>query len=161
MFKPVALLIFSAVSIFSAPLVMASSHYKPANVCFNVLSNGTDGVDRFDTKMAKLQAKKTGKDLSACIPAKVYLNEVSNGTDGVDRFDAKMRKSREKNQLAAQQRENSADVYLNGGSNGTDGVDRFDEKMRTSRENNRSKTLGTKAPVAIMPSNGTNQSVTF
>ncbi|WP_319783579.1 hypothetical protein [Oceanisphaera sp. IT1-181] len=137
MFKTVALLTFSSISIISAPLAMASSHYAPASVCFNSLSNGTDGVDRFDAKMAKLQAQKNGKDLSACIPAKIYLNISSTGTDGVDRFDEKMRQTREKNKLAAQQQKAPADVYLNNGSNGTDGVDRFDEKILQLRTGSR------------------------
>lgn len=133
MFKTVALFTLSTISFLSAPSAMASNHYLPASMCFNTLSNGTDGVDRFDAKMAKQRAKKTGEDLSACIAAKVYLNAENNGTDSVSRFDARMRASRAKNKLAVQH----ADVYLNSGSNGSDGVDRFDEKMRPSRAGRR------------------------
>lgn len=133
MLKLIQLIIIATATFVSSQAVFASSHYSVAKFCFSATNNGTDGVDRFQNKMDKLQAKKEGRDLSECTPVKVYLNVGINGTDGVDRFDEKMRKSRTKNSLKNQERGEPAKVYFNTSNKGTDGVDRFDEKMRKLR----------------------------
>ncbi|WP_319783198.1 hypothetical protein [Oceanisphaera sp. IT1-181] len=131
MLKTTSLLIIAATSLLSAQAAFAST--EPAStattstgVCFNVMSQGTDGVDRFQAKMAKLQAERAGISTADCVPAKIYLNVGSNGTEGVDHFQEKFVSL----QLEDNAHATPATVSLNMASNGTDGVDRFDSRMR-------------------------------
>lgn len=130
MLKTTSLLIIAATSLLSAQAAFASTEQvltekSSTGVCISTLSQGTDGADRFDVKMAKHQAKRAGSTVPACVTAKVFLNVGSNGTDGVDRFDAKLAKQQANKSIKA----TAAIVGLNLASNGTDGVDRFDSRM--------------------------------
>ncbi|MGO4997962.1 hypothetical protein [Oceanisphaera sp. W20_SRM_FM3] len=123
MLKTTSLLILAATSLLSTQAAFASTEQASAKICFSATSNGTDGVDRFQAKMAKLQAERTGITTTDCTPAEIYLNVGSNGTDGVDRF--------QENFVAeTAAKRAAATVSLNMASNGTDGVDHFDSRMR-------------------------------
>lgn len=131
MLKTTSLLIIAATSLLSVPAAFASTapdsaEKASAGVCFSAMSQGTDGVDRFQAKMAKLRAERTGISSADCVPAKIYLNVGSNGTDGVDRFQERFVSL----QLEDSAHATPATVSLNVASNGTDGVDRFDSRMR-------------------------------
>lgn len=123
MLKTTSLLILAAASLLSTQTVFASTEHAHPGVCFSAMSQGTDGVDRYQAKTAKLHAERAGITTTACIPAQIYLNVGSNGTDGVDRFQEKFVAETEAQRAAAT-------VSLNMASNGTDGVDRFDSRMR-------------------------------
>lgn len=128
MLKTTALLIIAATSLLSTQAVFAGTAQAhttktSTGVCISTLSQGTDGADRFDAKMAKHQAERAGITAPTCVAAEMFLNVGSNGTDGVDRFDAKRAK------LQANKSATAAVVGLNMASNGTDGVDRFDSRM--------------------------------
>lgn len=128
MLKTTSLLIIAATSLLSTQAAFASTEQaltakNSTGVCISTVSQGTDGADRFDAKMAKHQAARAGITAPTCVAAEVFLNVGSNGTDGVDRFDAKMA------QLQAA-KATPATVSLNMASNGTDGVDRFDSRIR-------------------------------
>ena len=124
MLKTTALLIVAATSLLSTQAVFANTEQASAKVCFSATSNGTDGVDRFQAKMAKRQAERAGITAADCTPTKIYLNVGSNGTDGVNRFQEKFAV------LPTAAQATAAAVSLNLVSNGTDGVDRFTSRQR-------------------------------
>lgn len=124
MLKTTSLLIIAATSLLFTQAAFANTQSVSAGSCFSAFSQGTDGVDRFQEKMAKHQAARAGITVTDCTPAQIYLNVGSNGTDGVDRFQEKFVT------LATPAEATPATVSLNMASNGTDGVDRFDSRMR-------------------------------
>ena len=124
MLKTTSLLIIAATSLLSTQAAFANSAPVSAGSCFSAMIQGSDGVDRFQAKMAKHLAARSGVQAAACVPAQIYLNVGSNGTDGVDRFQEKFAA------LATVAQATPATVSLNLSSNGTDGVDRFDSRMR-------------------------------
>ena len=133
MLKNCAVLLIAATGLLTTQAALANaplahSSLASSGACFSVLSQGTDGADRFDAKMAQHQAQRRGQTLAACVPGAIFITMDSQGTDGVDHFDAKMRHLSATNQHSASAK--AATVSLNLASNGTDGVDRFDSRMR-------------------------------
>ena len=124
MLKTTSLLIIAATSLLSTQAAFANTAPVSAGSCFSAMSQGSDGVDRFQARMAKHQAARAGISAADCVPAQIYLNVGSNGTDGVDRFQEKFVA------LPSAAQTTAAIVSLNMASNGTDGVDRFDSRMR-------------------------------